>query len=212
MSRIIDIQGSATSDDYQLTKSDYLDWMINKIIKTGDLNQYLSETSKQLDESTPFWKFLKKKYPKQYDQIKQGSKHKVNHLMKTDSKLIKSMSFDEIAAIYLTSTSTVGKDLDLALDERKDEWTIFCIPLISGVSKLPFIWIQKPLYRGLSNKIVVNKARSHDYCKGAILRWGGCSYNVVTESLDIATRFAGPTGVVFEIVSSFKGRRVNKFS
>eukprot|EP01084_Bolivina_argentea_P061612 112626_1 len=132
MPRIIYDNGNVTADDYILTKTDFKDWPINKIINKSRFTSYLYKTSKQLDESTPFWQFLKKKYPTKYEIIKQMTKKKVDDMSKTDGELIKSMSFDEIAAIYLYTTNTSLLD-----HNRKDEFAIFCGPLISGISKLP---------------------------------------------------------------------------
>eukprot|EP01083_Nonionella_stella_P080887 222481_1 len=164
---IIDDNGHVTAEDYTLTKKDFKDWSINKITKKSGFDSYLHRTSKQLDESTPFWQFLKGKYSNKYEQIKDIAKQKVDKMSKTDGELIKSMSFDEISAIYLYTTNTLYRELNASLRERKDEFAIFCGPLISGVSKLPFEW--KPLYRGVSFQGVVDRIRSDIYEKGVIL-------------------------------------------
>eukprot|EP01084_Bolivina_argentea_P061613 112628_1 len=137
MSRIIYDDGRVTAEDYILTKKDFEDWSINKIINKSRFTSYLYKTSKQLDESTPFWQFLKGKYSNKYDKIKSIAKQKVDKMSLTDGELIRNMSFDEIAAIYLYTTNTIYRELNASLRDRKDEFAIFCGPLISGISKLP---------------------------------------------------------------------------
>eukprot|EP01084_Bolivina_argentea_P103949 186173_1 len=56
---IIDDNGNVTHQDYSLSKKDFKDWSINKIIKKSNFHILLKNKDKKLDENNQFWMFIK---------------------------------------------------------------------------------------------------------------------------------------------------------
>eukprot|EP01084_Bolivina_argentea_P219996 372933_1 len=105
------------------------------------------------------------------------------------------MSFDDIAAIFLYSTSLLFTRLNASLRKKRDEWAPFCGPFLAGLSKLPVV-CEKLLYRGCSSTFVVEMVK-RSYKVGDIVHWD--SFRSTNVQHKVAKMFCGSTGVIFEI-------------
>eukprot|EP01084_Bolivina_argentea_P285385 489377_1 len=188
---------------------------INQNVENHNVNnmnkvkKLIKNKNKTFNPNTAFWKFIKQKTSNSYNNCVNMCKEKVDKLKEKQSSLIRNMSFDDISAITLYTTSEFYRPLNSSLRSRKDEWAPFCGPLLSGLNKLPFVW--QKLYRGTKSK-TVKKRIKESYKVGAIVRWD--SFTSTSTDKNVATNgfFCGAGGTVFEIESGFRGRDIELFS
>merc|ERR1712113_819768 len=96
------------------------------------------------------WQVFKSVYSEyKYKQMYEASKNKCNAMKSSHSSLIEPLSFDQIAAIYLYTTSYCYKDVRRDLTAMKTTYADFICELIVGINKLPMYW--QKTWRGFSS-------------------------------------------------------------
>eukprot|EP01084_Bolivina_argentea_P038130 70519_1 len=207
---MIDNRGNITSDTYTLTEHDFSNWAVNKIMKKINFVELLQNQTKDFNQRTAYWKFIRRKLPNEYNGLVQKCQKKVQNLQKRHPLLIKTMSFDEISAIYTYTATHMYRKLNISLDEGSDEYASYCGPLFSGLSKLPFNW--ETTYFPAQSKRIKHRVLTV-FKIGAI--FVSQHFRSSTEDLKLAERCATrtyPTGCVFEIENSIHARNIQPFS
>eukprot|EP01084_Bolivina_argentea_P059127 107918_1 len=197
----IDIEPVLVKIDTRKKKS-ISTWTIKTMITRSNFRQLLnnrqSNSKQRNDNNNGFWNFLKsKRIPLDLKLI--------TYLLQ-DKELVRDLSYDEITAIYLYNS--IQTKMNKSINDQKDEWSIFCGPFLSGLTKLAFQYDDsRTTYRWISTKQQSVYNIILHYKAGDLLRFDTflSTYSQVPPVGDCSS------GFMLEITNGFRGRDISQF-
>ena len=201
--------------DHILSQNEFSYWYINKCIQGKDTDSLFSNNNKNFNENTPMWQCLRNIYGQEndtrYDRMKTGARNKYNTMRANPQheSLIAPLSYDQICAIYLYTTSLLYRELsnDINRDHNGSRFADYVCELIVGINKLPMQWTKT--YRGFSTRYSAYPNFFDGYQNNNILRWDGM--NSTSTQYERARSFAS-SGKGIEMTEGYHGRDIEPFS